>query len=49
MGEASSGPENLSTAETITAESEALADMAGENVLTLLRRDLPLSFSSTWS
>jgi hypothetical protein len=43
MGEASSGPENPSTAETVTGENEALAAIAGENVLALLRRatDLP--------
>jgi hypothetical protein len=43
MGDASSGPENPSTAETVTGENEALAAIAGENVLTLLRRATDLA------
>jgi hypothetical protein len=43
MGEASSGPENSSNAETVTAENEALADIAGENVLAFLRRATDLA------
>jgi hypothetical protein len=47
MGEASSGPENSSNAETVTAEDEALADIAGENVLALLRQATDLAGGSS--
>jgi predicted nucleic acid-binding Zn-ribbon protein len=43
MGEASSGPENPSTAETVTGENEAQDEIAGRDVLTLLRRSAELA------
>jgi predicted nucleic acid-binding Zn-ribbon protein len=43
MGEASSGPENPSTAETVTGENEAQDQIAGRDVLTLLRRSAELA------
>jgi predicted nucleic acid-binding Zn-ribbon protein len=43
MGEASSGSENPSTAETVTGESEAQDEIAGRDVLTLLRRSAELA------
>ncbi len=43
MGETNSEPQDPSTAETVTGESEAQVATTGENVLTLLRRATDLA------
>src|SRR6478736_2673784 len=43
MSEANPEPKDPSTAEIVTAENEALAAIAGENILTSLRRAIDLA------